>query len=113
MADNIPGNQEMGPLFPPEKREYELEYKHGADLFKRALNDYLKSDNYFQKEEYKEVMQKAMQVLNETAAELKRQELFKQNQMIQKDFTSFQKLDNEASIEKLAKDLEKAKKSVE
>ncbi|MBS0624879.1 MAG: hypothetical protein JSS32_02375 [Verrucomicrobia bacterium] len=112
MADQIQGSEGMGPLSPQEKREYELEYKHGADLFKRALDDYSKSDNIFQKAEFKDVMQQAMQVLNDTAAELKRQELLKQNQAIQKDFAAFQDKDDDASISKLSKDLDKAKKSI-
>lgn len=112
MADQISGNEGMGPLSPQEKREYELEYKHGADLFKRALTDYSKSDNMFQKAEFKDVMEQAMQVLNDTAAELKRQELLNQNEQIEKDFAAFQDKDDSSSLEKLSKDLDKAKKSI-
>ena len=31
-----------GPLGPREKKMYEQEYKHGAELFKRALDQYTK-----------------------------------------------------------------------
>ena len=103
----------VGPLSPQEKKMYEQEYKHGADLFKRALDQYGKSDNPYQQAEFKDVMDKAMQVLNETASELMRKELQKQNDRIANDYASFQKdpTDKEAA-EKLNQDLEKAKKSI-
>lgn len=103
----------IGPLSPSEKKMYEQEYKHGADLFKRALEQYSKSDNAYQKEEFKDVMDQAMQVLNESAQGLMRQELLKQNETITKDYANFQKLPNDTERQgKLSNDLDRAKKSI-
>lgn len=103
----------MGPIDPHDKKMYEQEYKHSADLFKRALDQYAKSDNPYQKAEFNDVMQRAMDVLNETAAELMRKELKTQNDAISKDYATFQNSpDNPDTQEKLAKDLEKAKKLI-
>ena len=66
----------------------------------------------YQKQEFKEVMDKAMQVLNETARELKRQELDKQNQQIAKDYSTYQSTPTDQIKQKLDSDLDKAKKSI-
>ena len=103
----------IGPIGPREQKMYEQEYKHGADLFKRALDQYSKSDNPNQQAEFKDVMDKAMQVLNETAKELMRNELFKQNEKISQDYATFQKSPSDPDTQsKLEKDLDKAKKSI-
>ncbi|HAB99019.1 MAG TPA: hypothetical protein DCE71_04280 [Parachlamydiales bacterium] len=112
MVDQVSGNQGMGPLSPQDKRAYEAEYKHGVDLFKRALDDYSHSKNMFQKAEFKEVMEKAMQVLNETAAELKKKDLLKQNETLSKDLAAFESQDDAANTAQLMKDLNKAKRSL-
>lgn len=103
----------VGPLGPRERKMYEQEYRHSADLFKRALEQYSKSENTYQQGEFKEVMDKAMQVLNETARELVRKELLKQNDQIAKDYATFQQFPNDPdTLEKLNHDLDKAKKSI-
>lgn len=111
MADNnVSGS---GPLSPRDIKMYEQEYKHSADLFKRALDQYSKSEDPYQQAEFKDVMDRAMQILNETAQELMRKELQKQNDVIAKDYSNFQKFPgNEDTINKLNEDLEKAKKSI-
>ncbi|MGB7978558.1 MAG: hypothetical protein WCF19_05305 [Chlamydiales bacterium] len=106
-----------GPVGPRETKMYEQEYKHSADLFKRALGQYTQAANQYQQAEFKAVMDKALQVLNETASELVRQngrtELQKNNAKIAKDYQTFQKDPaNPDTLEKLNKDLDKAKKSI-
>lgn len=104
---------EVSPLGPREKKMYEQEYKHSADLFQRALDQYTKSDNMYQQAEFKHVMDKAMQVLNETASELMRKELQKQNSQIAKDYATFQKFPKDPDTQdKLKIDLDKAKQSI-
>lgn len=98
---------------PHDKKMYEQEYRHGADLFQRALDQYGHSDNPYQKAEFKDVMDKAMNVLNETAHGLLRKELEDQNQVIAKDYANFQKFpDDPDTIKKLNDDLDQAKKSI-
>lgn len=102
-----------GPLGPREKKMYEQEYKHGADLFQRALDQYTKSENPYQQAEFKGVMDKAMTVLNQTASELMRKELKAQNDAIAKDYATFQKFPKDPdTLDKLNSDLDKAKKSI-
>lgn len=98
-----------GPVGPQDKKLFEQEYKHGADLFQRALQEYAKSNDMYQKEEFKEVMDKAMLVINETAKELKRQELLKQSRQIEEDYKAYQANPTPEAQKKLNADLEQAK----
>jgi hypothetical protein len=58
-------------------------------------------------------MDKSMKVLNETARELMRNELKKQNEQIAKDYATFKKYPGDQdTIDKLSRDLDQAKKSI-
>ena len=109
---NIQDTGGSAPLSPRDRKMYEQEFQHAATLFQQALDSYSKSDNPYQKEEFKEVMDKAMRVLNETAQELMRKELMSQNQKIENDYASFQQDGSMGAQAKLDSDLEKAKKSI-
>ncbi|OGN65458.1 MAG: hypothetical protein A3E80_05910 [Chlamydiae bacterium RIFCSPHIGHO2_12_FULL_49_9] len=98
-------------LNPEDKKLYMQEYKHAADLFERAAKEAQKSDNPYQKEAFKQVMDRAMHVLEETAGELAKPNLLKHNQKIAEDFEAYKK-DAPQSFDQLVRDLEKAKKSV-
>lgn len=100
------------PLSPQDKKLYQQDYKHGADLFERVLDEYAKSTNPYQKQEFKELMEKAMQVLNQTASMLKSSSLQKQNQKIEKDWAAYQNQGSPLLADQLRKDLEQAKKIV-
>jgi hypothetical protein len=103
-----------GPLGPSQKKMYEQEFKHGADLFKNALAQYEKSNNPNQKAEFKDVMDKAMNVLNESAHGLMRKELEAQTQKIAQDYATFQKFSGDPNtINKLNQDLDDAKQSID
>lgn len=102
-----------GPISPRERKLYEQEYKHGADLFQRALVQYEKSDNPYQKEQFGEVMDKAMRVLNETARQLKRKDLLRQNDEISKEYEDYKKNPSDLLASKLADDIAQAKQSIE
>jgi hypothetical protein len=109
----IQGGKGQVPLSPEEKRAlYRDEYKHGAALFQRALDQYVHANSPQQKEEFKEVMQKAMHVLNETAQGLKKSALKEQNEKIQQDWLKYEKEGSQAAEKKLRDDLDEAKNSL-
>jgi Skp family chaperone for outer membrane proteins len=112
MTDAISGDH-PSPITPREKKMYEQEYKHGAQLFQKALQQYVKSDNPYQQEEFHQVMDKAMRVLNETAGELNRKALLDQNEKIRKDYAAFNdKPTDSSAFNKLDHDLDQARKSI-
>lgn len=101
------------PITPRERKMYEQEYKHGAQLFQKALEQYAKSDSPFQKHEFEEVMEKAMKILNQTARELSSKSLVEQNNKIQNDYEGFIKNPkDQQGMKLLKKDLDQAQKSV-
>ena len=99
-------------ITPREKAIYKEEYKHGVDLFQRALQQYSKTDDMFQKGEFKDVMDNMMQVLNETARALKEDHLKQQNKKIAADYANYQDSPSTDNQKKLAKDLDQAKRTV-
>ncbi len=93
-----------------EKKMYKSEFKHAADLFERTLDADTKSNNMYQKDEYRKVMEKSVQVLKETATALNQDNLLKQADQIEQDLNAYQQSATPASIFQLHQDLEKAKK---
>jgi hypothetical protein len=105
--------QDGGGVNPSDRKLYELQYAQGAELFQKALEHYTQSDNPYQKEEFRQVMEKAMNILNETAQELKARSLAEQNKQIAQDYATFSKYpESPQAIESLNGDLERAKKSI-
>lgn len=100
------------PLSPQDKKLYRQEYLHSVDLFQRALNEYSNSDNVYQKEEFKGVMDMAMQVMNETARELKNPNLLAQNQKIAEELMKYEEDPSSPLQADLVNDLNQAKRSV-
>ncbi len=89
---------------------YREEYLHGVDLFQRALTEYKTADEVHKKEAFRQVMDKALQVLNETAQGMKRQDLVQQNQKIAQDFQDYQHHPSTEAEDALHQDLTKAQK---
>ena len=102
-----------GTISPREKQMYEKEYQHGAALFEKALEQTCKSNYQPQKEQFREVMNKAMTVLNQAAKELKNNELIAQNKKIEKDFEAFKKDPTLDRANVLKEDLNTAKGSIQ
>jgi hypothetical protein len=104
---------ESAPITPRETEMYKSEYKEAVKLFQNALQEYEKSDNIYQQEEFRQVMDKAMVVLNEAARELKEKALLEKNKQIEKDFTAFnQAPTNTTAVDTLQRDLEKANRLI-
>jgi hypothetical protein len=100
---------EIGASQPEDKKLYEQDYKKSAELFQKALDAHAGTTNPYKREEFKQVMNKAMHVMNQAARGLKDKSLQKQNEQIKKDYTAYQK---GSKPEDLRRDLEQAKRSV-
>lgn len=99
-------------ITPQDRAMYQEEYKHGIDLFQRALNEFSSAHEIHKKEAFRQVMDRALQVLNDTARGLKRQDLLEHNKTIGEDFKSYQKTQDDAHKAKLTNDLEQAQKRI-
>lgn len=111
MSENVSG-QGPRPLTPQDRAMYKEEYRHGVDLFQRALNEYSSADEIHKKEAFRQVMDRALQVLNDTARGLKRTDLMAQNKTIQEDLKSYESSQKDEDKSKLAADLQQAQKKI-
>lgn len=100
------------PPNPEDQKLYKQEYVHGLDLFQRALEQHAKAEEVHKKAAFEEVMERALQVLNDTARGLKREDLQSQNQQIGKDLKAYEDKSDDATRQALAKDLQRAKDSI-
>jgi len=101
-----------GPTSPQDLQTYRQEYKQGVDLFQRALKEYSSADEVHKKDAFKNVMENALQVLNDSARGMKRPDLLQKNQQIAKDFQDFQDTGSVQAKTQLSQDLKQAQGSV-
>lgn len=112
MTESMGNTPSPRPITARDKELYKEEYHHGVDLFKRALNEYSAADEVHKKDAFREVMDRALQVLNDTARGLKRTDLLAQNSKIREDFDSYQASQKDTEKNQLVNDLDQADKSV-
>jgi hypothetical protein len=107
MVDSIDGG---GSISPHDKSLYKQDFSKAVDLFQQSLQAYEQSKIPAQKEEYKDVMDKCLQVIKETAREAIRQEAQKQVNQMNKDYQNFISNDTPATYKQLNNDLNALKK---
>ena len=108
MAD-IQGNQ---PINPQMKELYKQECTRGVELFQRSLQEYQKSQIPAQKEEFRDVMDKALQIIKETASQCLGKEMQKESITLQKDYNQFIANPSDTNLNRLNNDLEHFKKEI-
>jgi hypothetical protein len=101
-----------GAAGPQDLQAYRQEYKQGVDLFQRALKEYSSADEVHKKDAFKNIMENALQVLNDSARGIKRPDLLQKNQQIAKDFQNFQDTGSSQAKNQLSQDLKQAQGSV-
>lgn len=104
---------EIDPISPENKAKYHSEFKRGAELFRKALEDYDKSKIPAQKEQFKKVMDEALTVMNQTAKvvcnDRKKRDL---EEKVEKDYQNFIKDPSKSHYDLLHKDIESIDKMV-
>ena len=98
-----------GPLSPLQAAEYRQEYREGADLFQRALMEYTEADEVHKQAAIAKVINQALMVMNQAAAQLKSSSLTSVNEKIAQDYQTYQKTQSPTAIAKLNRDLDEAK----
>jgi len=106
------GSGDVNKISPQDRKLYEQEYKNGAKLFQETLDDYAHANSKYQKQAFKNVMDKALDVLNQSARALNEDKLLQQNAKIQKDYETFKQQDTPEAQQKLNDDLSQAKNRV-
>jgi len=109
MVDSISGG---GNVDPHNQQIYKQDFTKGAELFKQSLEQYQSSSNPLQKEAFKDVMSKAMNVMNETAKLCLSKEAQKKEAQLNDAFNNFQNSENPETIKDLSKSINSLKRTL-
>ncbi|HSX03309.1 MAG TPA: hypothetical protein VLG76_01120 [Rhabdochlamydiaceae bacterium] len=101
-----------GSITPQQKAVYKQEFVRGADLFKQSFNEYLSADNDNKKTLLKDVMERALQVMNETAKYALSQKKLEQENKLEQDFDNFISNESPESTKELQNDIDKLQKGL-
>lgn len=95
---------------PPDlKHVYKQEFLEGANLFEQSFSQYQNSQIPAQKEAFKDVMKKAMTVMNETAKLCLNREAQKSEAKLNESFEDFEANQNPQTMEDLSKSIKDLK----
>lgn len=108
MAD-IEGGESITPQM---RQTYKEECARGVKLFQDSLKEFQKSQIPAQKEEFKDVMDKALQVIRETASMCLSKEMQKEETTLESDYNSYIANPTPEGLNKLNNDLEQFQKNV-
>jgi uracil DNA glycosylase len=98
---------------PIQNREaYQQECAQGVHLFKETLTAYQTSQIPEQKIKYQDVMEKALQIIHETATRCLSQELQKEESTLEQDYKNYIASPTPENLSKLNQDLDHFQKSV-
>lgn len=102
-----------GEYIPPQlKQTYKKEFTQGVNLFQQSLTEYQKTDSGPKKDQFKEVMDMAMQVMSETAKLCLGKQAQNKESTVEKDYQGYIANASPENLQKLQTDLEKLKKSI-
>jgi hypothetical protein len=103
--------KDIGSIPPDRMEKYHSEFKRGAKLFQKALEDFHKSKIPAQKEQFRKVMDEALNVMNQTAIAVCREKSQKtQEKKLEKDYHTFVDNPSKEKYEVVHKDIEDLRK---
>lgn len=100
-----------GSITPHQKEIYKQEFVRGIHLFKQSLAEYQNSDGN-KKVLFKEVMDKAMKVMNETARAALSKSAQEQEAQVEQDYQNFISNESPQTKKQLEDDLDRLQKKV-
>lgn len=101
----------MGSISPQDKALYKQEFERGANLFQKSFAEYQNSDGP-QKDLFKDVMDKALQVMNETAKYCLSKRKQAQEMQLEKDYQNYIASGSSESSEKVKQDIDRLQKGL-
>lgn len=110
MTNPVSGNSQM-----PEdiKEAYKQDFKESASLFQQSLEQYKQSTIPAQQEAFKDVMKKALTIMNETAQVALSKEAQKNESKLSTQFEAFEDNPSEDNMQNLDQTLSKLQKSLD
>ncbi len=108
MVDGIQGG---GEISPQDKVLYRQEFDRAVNLFQQSLTAYEQSQIQAQKEEFKDVMNKALQVIHQTIRQAVDQRVEGREKELDQDYQKFLAQDTPENARQLNNDLNDLKKA--
>lgn len=108
MVDPTSGNNVPQDL----KHVYKQEFMEGANLFEQSFSQYQNSQIPAQKEAFKDVMKKALNVMNETAKLCLSKEAQKNEAQLNNSFEEFSSNQNPQTMQDLSKSIDNLKNNL-
>lgn len=109
MTEGIGG---QGPISPELRATYKQEFAHSVDLFKRSLTEYENAHEAHKKDMFKDVMAKALNVMNETAQQALNKSALNQKTQLEQDYQNFLANATPENTQKLNKDIQSLERSL-
>ena len=107
------GQIESSGGIPPQWRDaYQKDFARSVDLFQKSLDEYYKTDDVNKKAKFKDVMDKALQIMNETARGFISKGVEEQKEQLEKDYQSFNDHESPTDQQKLNKDIDRLKRTI-
>ena len=95
-----------GPGSPQDKALYKQEFDKAVHLFQKSLSAYEQSQIQGQKDAFKDVMKKALEVIHQTLPQVINQKLAEQKEhKLTQDYNQFLSNDSPKNVQKLLADL--------
>ncbi len=104
MTDPISGSSPEDP-----RAVYKQDFAKSVDLFQKSLDGYQSSQIPKQKEMYKDVMDRTLQIMNETAKLCLSKNAQVQEKTLANDYQDFLSNDTPAAVQKLNSDIDELK----
>lgn len=110
MVDSPSGDQYH--ISPDLKQVYKQDFLEGTNLFEQSFQQYQQSQIPAQQEAFKDVMKKAMTVMNETAKLCLNKEAQKSEEKVNQNFEKFEENPNPQTMEDLNNSIKDLKKDL-
>lgn len=102
----------LGNISPQQRAMYKQEFERGASLFKQSFEEYMSSDNDNKKTLLKDVMDRSLQVMNETAKYVLSQRKLEQENKLEEDYGNFISNESPDTAKQLKTDIDKLQKGL-
>ena len=97
-------------LAPKTLETYRNEYARGAKIFKEALDEYSKTDEYHKKEQLKKAMEESLDAMNKLANYVLRD--MKMADKLSSDYQNLAQKDSNDAIKQLNRDIDSIQKYI-
>jgi len=103
------GIEGQGNITPEMRATYQQQFSRSVDLFQKSLAEYEKADEQHKKDKFKDVMDKSLNIMNQTAKAAMSSSAQKQEKKLESDYQNLMANHSSENLAKVQKDIENLK----